>query len=79
MEYQVVINEFIKSFVPNNPMLEKEGEKTITRKRKTEEERNVCEKAVQKLQELVLPSTVHFQRKMDQEAEKNCHINDAKN
>jgi len=69
-DYDEVIDEFIKLFLPNDPTLEKEDENNITTRYGTEEEQDFIISVKGKVEEIILASTFYLQSKLDQEEEK---------
>ena len=70
MEYNEVKTEFIKLFLPNDPTLEKEDENNITTRRGSEEERNFIILVKEKVEEIIITSTLNLQIELDREEEK---------
>jgi hypothetical protein len=69
-DYDEVIDVFIKLFLPNDPMQEKEDENNITTRYGTEEEQDFVISVKGKVEEIILASTFYLQSKLDQEEEK---------
>jgi hypothetical protein len=70
MEYQDVKQEFIKLFLPEDPIIDREDESNIMTRSGTEDERNLVDQLIPQLKNLVNLATIRLQQHIDQEEEK---------
>jgi hypothetical protein len=70
MEYQDVKEEFIKLFLPEDPIIDREDESNIMTRSGTEDERNLVDQLIPQLKNLVNLATIRLQHHIDQEEEK---------
>jgi len=70
MEYQDVKEEFIKLFLPEDPIIDREDESNIMTRSGTEDERSLVDQLIPQLKNLVNLATIRLQQHIDQEEEK---------